>query len=67
MSVSEQHRNASPDGVNWQARCNIARSLLNHRPASALTAMLAANALDGYGVEDLMRIEREHLARIGGA
>jgi phage baseplate assembly protein W len=44
--------------TNWDARIGLAESIINWRPRCALTALLAAKALDGYTITDLMGIER---------
>lgn len=50
----------APEGppVDWQGRCNLARSILDQRPAGQHTADLARLALDGATVQDLLDMER---------
>lgn len=43
--------------IDWRARCNLARSILDQREPSWHTAYLAIKALKGASIEDLMRAD----------
>lgn len=46
-----------PPTPDWRARCNLARSILSQREASALAARLATAALAGASVDALRTID----------
>lgn len=52
---------ARPERVNWRERCNLARSILNHREPSDHNTALAVLALYGTTAEDLFEMDRARL------
>lgn len=47
--------------IDWRARCNLARSVLDQREPSWLTVHVAHMALNGLGI-DQIRAEESRLA-----
>ncbi len=47
-AVDDRNWAAETPPTDWQGRCNLARSILNHRPASEHAAELAVMALTGH-------------------
>ena len=48
------------DTIDWRARINLARALLNHREPSEHVAGLAVMALDGASIDEVV-IADQHL------
>ena len=45
--------------IDWQARCNLAASILNQREPSHDTAMVARMALNGCSIDYIRKFEAD--------
>jgi hypothetical protein len=59
--VDDRNWAAETPPTDWQGRCNLARSILNHRPPSEHAVALAVLALYGSPAGDLFELDTMRL------